>query len=38
MENVKVWEHVLETAVREVLEETGLQTEFVAHFGFVSEH
>jgi ADP-ribose pyrophosphatase YjhB (NUDIX family) len=35
---VKVREHVSETAVREVLEETGLQTEFVSHLGFVSEH
>jgi 8-oxo-dGTP diphosphatase len=35
---VKVEEHLSETAVREVFEETGIETEFASHLGFVSEH
>ena len=31
-------EHVSETAVREIEEETGLKTTFKEHLGFVSEH
>ena len=35
---VRTNEHVSETAVREVLEETGLESEFIEHLGHVSEH
>tara|TARA_Y100000310_G_C20489030_1_gene718230 strand:- start:60 stop:539 length:480 start_codon:yes stop_codon:yes gene_type:complete len=31
-------EHVSDAAVREILEESGLQTQFRNHLGFVSEH
>jgi len=31
-------EHVSDAAVREVLEESGIKTEFKKHLGFVSEH
>ena len=31
-------EHVSEAAVREIFEETGIESEFKKHLGFVSEH
>jgi len=35
---IKKNEHLSEAAVREVLEESGIESDFKSHLGFVSEH